>query len=102
MTTGDHGKGRRRDAGDGHTGVRGAVLVLMPIELYLSLFNLRVALDGVNWSETGVVREVPILLVMPLLAAAILVLFARDSDKSHASGGPALAGDLSEQNASGD
>lgn len=81
--------------------VRGAVLVLMPIELYLSLFNLRVALDGVNWSETGVVLDVPILMAMPLLAAVILVLFARDSDKSHASGGPALAGDLGEQDTGG-
>lgn len=87
--------------------VRGAVLVLMSIELYLSLFNLRVAMDGVTWSENGVVREVPILLVMPLLAVSILVLFAVDSDKraataSHAPGGPALTSDLGEQDSGGD
>ncbi|MPY99671.1 MAG: hypothetical protein GEU97_17080 [Actinophytocola sp.] len=44
---------------------------------------------------------------LPLLAAVILVLFARDSDTqaakaSDAPGGPALAGDLGQQDASGD
>ncbi|GAA5118737.1 hypothetical protein [Haloechinothrix salitolerans] len=92
--------------------VRGAVLVLMSTALYHGFAGLLFGLRGMPWSDADVALHLANLLLMPLLAAVILVLFAKDSDKramaartgttSDAPRGPALAGDLGEQHTSGD
>ncbi|WP_034268721.1 hypothetical protein [Haloechinothrix halophila] len=90
--------------------VRGAAIVVLSIELYGVAVALVFPLVGASWASAGIaVSYVAVTLVIPLMVIVALVVFARDSDKralasdrSHAPGSPALAGDLGEQDTGGD